>query len=563
MESAYLSFIYLNMKVITKNPYRYLGVFSNSPTKERVANKGKMNAFLKVGKQVSFPLDLPNILPPINRDIELVANSESQLTLLEDQVRYAQFWWMKINSLDEIAFNHLFTGDIEMAESIWEKKENVSSLQNRLVLALIQENIGATIRYAESLYCNYANEFTQLVIGIENPITTPLWQMFLDCLFESKLDSAFLLEYVTNSEWKIYILERTIGPQINSIYQAIETAKTSKDKNAITRLQAGQRLMMSTKEILKDLKKNLGPLDVRYQSIADKLATEILQCGIDYFNKTEDDDAPQNAKQLQNYAYSIAVGKLVKDRCKENVEILNKLGEEYIVRREITQLTSYIQELRRERTENNPYLEKMGLGFKVSDIKRLIDRSIPLLNTIKTKLGFDNTLYVNISSIVVSSGINALVQIVNLQQSLLIGDINKLRGIISDAIALMVILESLDMDTRTRNYFDGNKATLDNIDSELNPSYSSYTSHSSDTSDTSDGCYIATMVYGDYNHPQVLALREFRDGYLAKRVWGMRFIKYYYKYSPRLVSKLKAYRLVNIVIRKILDQFVEFLKRNK
>lgn len=67
------------MNIIAKNPYRYLGVYSNSPTKERVANKGKMNAFLKVGKSVSFPLDLPYILPSIKRTIETIANAESEL----------------------------------------------------------------------------------------------------------------------------------------------------------------------------------------------------------------------------------------------------------------------------------------------------------------------------------------------------------------------------------------------------------------------------------------------------------------------------------------------------
>lgn len=39
------------------------------------------------------------------------------------------------------------------------------------------------------------------------------------------------------------------------------------------------------------------------------------------------------------------------------------------------------------------------------------------------------------------------------------------------------------------------------IDNRLNPS---------------GGCYIATMVYGNYDHPQVMVLRDFRDSYLAK-----------------------------------------------
>ena len=40
-----------------------------------------------------------------------------------------------------------------------------------------------------------------------------------------------------------------------------------------------------------------------------------------------------------------------------------------------------------------------------------------------------------------------------------------------------------------------------------------------------EGCYIATMVYGDYNHPKVLQLRYFRDNCLKKYIFGLYFIK--------------------------------------
>ena len=40
------------------------------------------------------------------------------------------------------------------------------------------------------------------------------------------------------------------------------------------------------------------------------------------------------------------------------------------------------------------------------------------------------------------------------------------------------------------------------------PSTRSYSSSSSKKS--SEGCYIATMVYGDYDHPKVMVLRQYR-----------------------------------------------------
>lgn len=123
------------MDIITKNPYRYLGIFSNSSIKERIANKGKINAFLKAGKSVTFPLDLPKLLSTIDRTIETISNAESEITLPIDQIKFAQFWWMNATQLDSIAFNHLINGDIDTAKSIWDKKDNVSSLQNRFLLS--------------------------------------------------------------------------------------------------------------------------------------------------------------------------------------------------------------------------------------------------------------------------------------------------------------------------------------------------------------------------------------------------------------------------------------------
>ena len=55
------------IKSIANNPYRILGVYSNSPKKEQIANKGKMQAFLRVNKSMPFPLDLKGILPSFYR----------------------------------------------------------------------------------------------------------------------------------------------------------------------------------------------------------------------------------------------------------------------------------------------------------------------------------------------------------------------------------------------------------------------------------------------------------------------------------------------------------------
>ncbi|TRW98008.1 CFI-box-CTERM domain-containing protein [Flavobacterium gawalongense] len=69
-------------------------------------------------------------------------------------------------------------------------------------------------------------------------------------------------------------------------------------------------------------------------------------------------------------------------------------------------------------------------------------------------------------------------------------------------------------------------------------------------------CYVATMVYGDYNHPNVIHLRNFRDNTLNKYKLGSVFIKYYYKYSPYWVKKMKNSYLINKLLKVSIDFIV-------
>mgnify|MGYP003599516917 CR=1 FL=1 len=81
-----------------------------------------------------------------------------------------------------------------------------------------------------------------------------------------------------------------------------------------------------------------------------------------------------------------------------------------------------------------------------------------------------------------------------------------------------------------------------------------------DTNKDNGHCYIATMAYGDYNHPSVIKLRNYRDNSLNKNYLGQKFIKIYYQTSPILVQKIKNNSSLNKIIKLILDKIVEKLK---
>lgn len=261
------------MNLLQHNPYRLLGVYSNSPTKERLANHNRMKAFLKVGKPVSFPLDLTQYIGSIERTETSVADAEAALTLPKDQIQYAQFWFVKVTPLDDVAFKNLISGKISKAEEIWQKKESASSLQNRIVSALIREDYDCAITCAETLYANsqYISELISAVVGTgSNLNASTLALSFLDALCE-EIGVNKLLPFITIDTWKSHIVVKATKPLIDSIEYAIETAQKTKNKGPKARLQAGEKLMTDTKSALSQLKSLLSSTDLQYQIIADKL----------------------------------------------------------------------------------------------------------------------------------------------------------------------------------------------------------------------------------------------------------------------------------------------------
>lgn len=77
------------------------------------------------------------------------------------------------------------------------------------------------------------------------------------------------------------------------------------------------------------------------------------------------------------------------------------------------------------------------------------------------------------------------------------------------------------------------------------------------------GCFIATAVYEDYNHPQVVTLRKFRDSYLLTNNIGRKFVKAYYKYSPSFANYIKGKKILAYPIKKVLDCFIYFFKKRE
>lgn len=402
------------MNILQNNPYRLLGVYSNSPTKERLANHNRMKAFLKVGKPVSFPLDLPQYLTSINRTETSVVEAEAKLTLPKDQILYAQFWFVKATPLDEVAFKHLLSGEIDKAEEIWQKKECVSSLQNLIVCSLMRNKYDFAIMCAEVLYGNtqYLNQFVSTIIGTGgNFDVSNLAFSFLDILCD-EIGASKLLSFITNSSWKEHIGEKAVKPLVDSIQEAINIAQKTKGKGSNARLNAGETLRRNTRNAILQLKGFLSTKDLQYQMIADKLGLEILQCGIDYFNNSEEPDAAHKAMSLQKYAKSIVVGQMAKDRCNENVDILQRIIDNLPPSEVFMEDKAIHEELRKY----------CLLPDKICHAVTLLNNAKPHIQSIKRKLGVSNAYYLKISTQIVGNALSNVIAEVNEAQSIFSAD---------------------------------------------------------------------------------------------------------------------------------------------
>ena len=156
-------------------------------------------------------------------------------------------------------------------------------------------------------------------------------------------------------------------------------------------------------------------------------------------------------------------------------------------------------------------------SYSFSKIVSFIEQGKKDLAYLNQIIDTNDSLYIQISSAVVTLSLSAIGEILNYYQ----GNSElqyrspdwfyKLRfllpSMLDDAIPIVDSIQNLPMDDTTLAFYNSQKQTLKLLQKQYNP----------EPITKKGACYIATMVYGDYNHPKVVILREFRDLYLMKR----------------------------------------------
>lgn len=504
---------------IVNNPYRTLGVLSNSPLKERVANINRLNAFAKVGKEVNFPNDFAKILPSSpNRSEKKIAEASNAVNLDKDKLKHALFWFIKGNPVDEIALKHLQSGNPGKAREIFLKKETCSSLINAGVLSLAEDDINAGFESISKVV--HSPELLKDLLRILDLANLSIAEDELALMFIEELlkevPAKSLMRAAKRDADKTILGKLALEKPIAAINSAIEIAKNVDSKDSEKNLAAGTELMESTKSPLKEVKDIAGASSPQYQVVADNLAKQILQCGINYYNNAPESDyeSPRKAMKLQYYALLIAVGEVARQRCQENYDILKEAVDSMPPKEVAVEVSKIREELKKF----------CQLPDKITHSVALLNNTKPLLQEIKRKLGSTNSFYLHLSTQVVGNALHNVIEEVNQAQNHLmrivklsekhgvdIGLLNSIDGInsprkildtevkpvVREAWKAIVLMDSFDVEADfRRNRYNPNRQSLKELCDSLKISTRVTTLHPTPipTSDSDNKLKIVAII---------------------------------------------------------------------
>lgn len=571
------------MRLIKCNPYRTVGLLVGATAREQARQIKRLNQFIDAEQEPEDDFSFP-VLGKIKRTVDSVTDSASKLNLDSDKMNASLFWFYIGNQItDEPAFDALKDADIDQAINIWTKltsstevtQRNASAYSNLGTLYLCQnanednleQGIYLKLKFLES---DFIKEFKALATDETYRTTKKELQVIFLNQVQTEIERggeispSKFLEIVSKQTFsaKDVFLKDFAQKPIEQIEKQIEETRKNQKANPAKAGDFGNELFKVSKPLLTSIISILGKSNIKIISISDKIANEILQCSINLFNHFHETgtEVGEIALDLNSKAKSIALGSVVRERINESTPIVLRYISDKPEREKQSKITSDFEALKRVIDEYESKSET------VANAKQLLSTARRNLNNIKDILGSTEEIYLGISTRIASDAQGMCVSEINKLQekiSSTYDNLNKmtslilLKHIVNEAYDITTTIGNMDLRQDFRSRYITNRNSLSSLKTQL---AIVNTGSSSGSSGSSSGCYIATMAYGNYDHPQVLILRQFRDNVLNNSEFGKWFIKTYYFYSPKLVERLKNKKAVNSLIRSGLDQIIKLIK---
>lgn len=466
------------MEPIQQNPFHILGITADASQRTIAKRKAKINAFQKVEKEIVFDDDLILGNKP-DRSAESINKALNEADKNESKVRYALFWFVNYNHLDNTALGYLKDGDLNKAQEIWEKVTSgkpvsaknfsVHNNQGTLNLYLSAQSSftdkellknGVALK-TELILSDFFEQFVQLIADETYTIDAEqALEAFTGALlteFKNFDNEQGLITTLSEAHPEIeqVVAQKITQKPLNDLEWKIKETKQQRNKYPEKGLNLGANLYEKNIDNLEVLNEHLGQKNLQYKSLRDKLANEILQCGVNYFKQYEEDEDLHEEKVQQNGQFRefnfdgdlgndvmqlfqkadvIAVGDQVKDRIAENKSGLESWMRHNVVEEEVS------------------FIENTLKNFKdseasISNAENLINTCLPKIKSLKEYLGEEDSYYLNISSTVLSIAQGMVVEAVNESKKLYESGNMRIESLdkkIQDSLDVLNLIEGLD-----------------------------------------------------------------------------------------------------------------------
>lgn len=474
------------MNLIDQNPFRVAGILASASARELEKQKSKIARFASVGKEIESAYDY-NFLAPMART-EAVSNKA--FALIEQnhgRVNHALFWFADNGPIDSSALEHLAAGDINKAKEIWHKvtdnkpvsQNNFSYYNNLGTLLLSQESTsdmqaGTALKFA-LIKSDVFKDFIALVadanysIDGQAQIEQTVEQLMESLESHPSFEGTQFMDLFANcpDEIKLAVSRKFTEDPLHNIDNRIEAAKSARKKDPKEAYNAGLELYKTTQADILALRSTLSSEATQFKLVADKLAKELLQCGIDYFKALNDTGNPApKAIEIIRLAKEITRNEQVLDRINDNIEAIGEWGggqpseeERAKVEEDYTVITEAIDENVTASTGN------------LDAIVKFVKTCRPRLGKIKEALGNENEFYIAISSTVTNIALNTVIDVVNREQGKLKHNhshLSALSGTVNRSVGILNALDPIAKNPETKQRFGENKRTINSIKSQLN-----------------------------------------------------------------------------------------------
>ena len=395
------------MKSILNNPYRIAGILANCSEKDILKQKSKIKRFSEVGKEITSEYDF-SFLNSLQRTNSVIDKAFSDIEQNQNKVVHSLFWFTNLNPDDNTAIQHLVSGNKEKAIEIWDKltdekevkTKNFSAFNNIGTLYLLEDSkeeikqgIAAKIKLIESEnFIDFVHTVADETFSTDKNKQIEILIDELLTQFKNKYSNSETIELFSNCNGTTqkYLSKKFTEEPIHKIETQIEQCTKKRIKDKSNAYKFATDLYSNTKSELTLLKSIVGNTDLQYKMLTDNVAKEILQCSVDYFNESQEQEKSNNyleeAMKLAKLAESIALNEATKNKVKENISTLEGMLLTKIISSYFEKINNLLSNDYIDTIQNKDLEIFYDIYIELLKAREISNKNIELLSKVKLQI---------------------------------------------------------------------------------------------------------------------------------------------------------------------------------